>query len=154
MEGSVLNFLKAEWKVSDTGSAHWASSFIPIHRPIPVPLSSAPFLFLFFNHRKLELLLTFLSVAIICHPLTFHNCSSLNQAWLTWSVDDPIIVLFFCDPIRAFHSSRANCLSNSISSFHNIYNNIQFRENLKLSSKRKSSSSLFAIYSYIFHNDM
>ena len=29
MKGSVLSFLKAEWKVSDTGSAHWASSFIP-----------------------------------------------------------------------------------------------------------------------------
>jgi hypothetical protein len=28
MEGSVLNFLKAEWKVSDTGSAHWASSLL------------------------------------------------------------------------------------------------------------------------------
>ena len=27
MEGSVLSFFKAEWKVSDTGSAHWASSF-------------------------------------------------------------------------------------------------------------------------------
>ena len=27
MEGTVLSFLKAEWKVSDTGSAHWASSF-------------------------------------------------------------------------------------------------------------------------------
>jgi hypothetical protein len=27
MEGSVLNFLKAEWKVSDTGLAHWAFSF-------------------------------------------------------------------------------------------------------------------------------
>ena len=28
MEGSVLSFLKAEWKVSDTGSAQcWASSF-------------------------------------------------------------------------------------------------------------------------------
>jgi hypothetical protein len=27
-EGSVLSFLKAEWKVSDTGSAQcWASSF-------------------------------------------------------------------------------------------------------------------------------
>ena len=26
MEGSVLSFLKAEWKVSDTGSAHWVSS--------------------------------------------------------------------------------------------------------------------------------
>jgi hypothetical protein len=28
MEGSVLNFLKAEWKVSDTGSAYWASSYV------------------------------------------------------------------------------------------------------------------------------
>ena len=27
MEGSILSFLKAEWKVSDTGSAHWASSY-------------------------------------------------------------------------------------------------------------------------------
>ena len=27
MEGSVLSFLKAEWKVSDTGSADWASSY-------------------------------------------------------------------------------------------------------------------------------
>ena len=27
MEGSVLSFLKAEWKVSDTSSAHWASSY-------------------------------------------------------------------------------------------------------------------------------
>ena len=28
MEGSVLSFLNAEWKVSDTGSAHWATSFV------------------------------------------------------------------------------------------------------------------------------
>jgi hypothetical protein len=28
MEGSVLSFLKAEWKVSDTCSAHWASSLL------------------------------------------------------------------------------------------------------------------------------
>jgi hypothetical protein len=37
MEGSVLSFLKAEWKVSDTGSAHWASSFFlsfPLYRLI------------------------------------------------------------------------------------------------------------------------
>ena len=26
MEDSVLSFLKAEWKVSNTGSAHWAAS--------------------------------------------------------------------------------------------------------------------------------
>ena len=26
IEGSVLSFLKTEWKVSDTGSVHWASS--------------------------------------------------------------------------------------------------------------------------------
>ena len=30
MEGCVLSFLKAEWKVSDTGSAHWASSFLSV----------------------------------------------------------------------------------------------------------------------------
>ena len=30
MEGSVLSFLKAEWKVSDTGSAHLASIFFSI----------------------------------------------------------------------------------------------------------------------------
>jgi hypothetical protein len=30
MEGSVLNFLKAEWKVSNTGSAHWASSLFAV----------------------------------------------------------------------------------------------------------------------------
>jgi hypothetical protein len=28
MEGSMLSFLKAEWKASDTGSAHWASSLL------------------------------------------------------------------------------------------------------------------------------
>jgi hypothetical protein len=28
MEGSVLSFLKTKWKVSDTGSAHLASSLI------------------------------------------------------------------------------------------------------------------------------
>jgi hypothetical protein len=27
MEGSVLSFLKSAWKVSNTGPAHWASSF-------------------------------------------------------------------------------------------------------------------------------
>jgi hypothetical protein len=27
MEVSVLSFLKAEWKVSNTGSAHWSSSY-------------------------------------------------------------------------------------------------------------------------------
>jgi hypothetical protein len=31
MEGSVLSFLKAEWKVSDTGLAHWASSWLTKH---------------------------------------------------------------------------------------------------------------------------
>ena len=30
----IKDFLKAEWKVSDTGSAHWASSFYP--NPLPL----------------------------------------------------------------------------------------------------------------------
>jgi hypothetical protein len=32
MEGSVLSFLKSEWKVSDTGSAHWASSYLELYQ--------------------------------------------------------------------------------------------------------------------------
>ena len=31
MGGSVLSFLKAEWKVSDTGSAHWASIWLYLY---------------------------------------------------------------------------------------------------------------------------
>ena len=35
MEGSVLSFLKEDWKVSDTGSAHGASSFIIALKEVP-----------------------------------------------------------------------------------------------------------------------
>jgi hypothetical protein len=35
MEGSVLSILKAEWKVSDTGSAQcWASSYVYFYEVI------------------------------------------------------------------------------------------------------------------------
>jgi len=34
MEGSVYNFLKAKWQVSDTCSAHCASRFIVFTSPI------------------------------------------------------------------------------------------------------------------------
>ena len=34
MEGSVIRFLKAEWKVSDTGSAHWASSLLFVRKSL------------------------------------------------------------------------------------------------------------------------
>ena len=41
MEGAVWSFLKAEWKVSDTGSAHWASSsllnVLQVSLEMPVP---------------------------------------------------------------------------------------------------------------------
>ena len=30
MEGSVLSFFKADWKVSNTGSSHWASSIFKV----------------------------------------------------------------------------------------------------------------------------
>ena len=35
MGGSVLSFLKDEWMVSDTGSAHWASSFLLLYPRSP-----------------------------------------------------------------------------------------------------------------------
>jgi hypothetical protein len=39
MEGSVLSFLKAEWKVSDTDSGHWASSFSELASTIKIQLN-------------------------------------------------------------------------------------------------------------------
>jgi hypothetical protein len=39
MEGSVLSFLKAEWTVSDTGVAHWASSFTRASHQVSVHLA-------------------------------------------------------------------------------------------------------------------
>ena len=48
MEGSVLSFLKAEWKVSDTGSAHWASSMLPKSlkaKSVKVPLENSKYNF-------------------------------------------------------------------------------------------------------------
>ena len=35
MEGSVLSFLKEEWTVNDTGSAHGASSLIIALKEVP-----------------------------------------------------------------------------------------------------------------------
>jgi hypothetical protein len=42
MEGSVLSFLKEEWKVNDTGSAHWASSFIIALKEVPLGQAGHP----------------------------------------------------------------------------------------------------------------
>ena len=56
MEGSVLSFLKAEWKVSDAGSAHWCSS--SCGHCIVCPLSDYPFdvfKLLYINKQKFEL---------------------------------------------------------------------------------------------------
>jgi hypothetical protein len=65
-EGSVLNFLKAEWKMSDRGSAHWASSFFfssPGHRPcellswVSVRCPSVSWSFLQ-NHNSISLMVS------------------------------------------------------------------------------------------------
>ena len=61
MEGSVLSFHKAEWKVSNTGSAHWAFSYMYLQ----------------------GLYLMFLSLVF------FYECS-WNTVHLTWNINQSI----------------------------------------------------------------
>ena len=56
MEISVFSFLKVEWKVSDTRSAHWASSFL---------LFLFKWTFVFCYHLSIYLLLTFFSCYLL-----------------------------------------------------------------------------------------
>jgi hypothetical protein len=75
MEGSVLSFLKAEWKVSDAGSAHWASS---IEVPVPsqeseqscICVVGISILFLHFFYWTLEL---FRQCCIFCFYFLYLN---------------------------------------------------------------------------------
>jgi hypothetical protein len=72
MEGSVLSFLKAEWKVSDTGSAHWASSlrkkYLVLHRsfnlckflyPVYISMTEWPYFIAWTKITKICLLFFF-----------------------------------------------------------------------------------------------
>ena len=80
MEGSVLSFLKAEWKVSDTGSAHWASSY----NFFPPSYAIRPIYPKFiWNSSHLNPLVQFKSN--IARVVPFHNCSDsliLHPIWL------------------------------------------------------------------------
>ena len=68
MGGSVLSFLKAEWKVSDTGSVGWASSSL-LHEIHTTYSLVRPSLFSYdssceyFLYKRLNLLATFLSAS-------------------------------------------------------------------------------------------
>jgi hypothetical protein len=68
MKGSVLSFLKAEWKVSDTGSAHWASSFL-----YDIVLHTGKKLFYLFNRCCLAHLVV-KTLWVIFIPWLCHRC--------------------------------------------------------------------------------
>jgi hypothetical protein len=84
-EQSSLSFLKAEWKVSDTGSAHWTSSLI-----VPLVFSNVYFI------KKLDDLLNIelLEILFFLHQLplsavmlvskTNWTIGNLFMWWLSW----------------------------------------------------------------------
>ena len=51
MEGSELSFLKAEWKVSGTGSAHWASSLTTCSIVVLLDIFCTWEIYKFYLHR-------------------------------------------------------------------------------------------------------
>jgi hypothetical protein len=75
MEGSVLSFLKAEWKVSDTGSAHWASSLVDFFMSM--------FFFKCQWFRSVEGFQYFLSLPVL-HYLHAVLCSYEKIQWQHW----------------------------------------------------------------------
>jgi hypothetical protein len=90
MEGSVLSFLKAEWKVSDTGSAHWASSY----------LSSLAYLV----HLQ-EICLCQMTIKCRISPLHIH----INSSCVIWTQYHRIHCstwVYF--PVHSFFFSRKN----------------------------------------------
>ena len=70
MEGSVLSFLKAEWKVNDTGSAHWSSTLNSEHLSVMIDLL---FSCILFSSVKIYYYINFIWKTV-----------SLMQ-WLVWS---------------------------------------------------------------------
>ena len=67
MEGSVLSFLKAEWKVSDTGSVGWASSFLKWPKKVARRFSVYHFLCWHFLHHGINQMIK----KIIVHTLVW-----------------------------------------------------------------------------------
>ena len=89
-----LSFLKAEWKVSETGSAHWASSFTPTR------FKSCFFLFLLIYSKPCLLQLPI--------PYSFRK---LSWPPSTISCKDAVVVLVSREAMHRFLSSN-NAKSN------------------------------------------
>jgi hypothetical protein len=70
MEDSVLSFLKAEWKVSDTGSAHWASS-LPLQMYMILFLSIQMYVEIFTTTNESGTFYTFTNV---WHLIYHYKC--------------------------------------------------------------------------------
>jgi hypothetical protein len=105
MEGSVLSFLKAEWKVSNTGSTHWASSYYLLANEVAKGYSNAtirPSVLLQHpcEHSRINILQwiltklgTYLVLERIWNPLDFHGQRSRSLGQIFRRGDTPRIAL-------------------------------------------------------------
>ena len=105
MEGSVLSFLKAEWKVSNTGSTHWASSYYLLANKVAKGYSNAtirPSVLLQHpcEHSRINILQwiltklgTYLVLKRIWNPLDFHGQRSRSLGQIFRRGDTPRIAL-------------------------------------------------------------
>jgi hypothetical protein len=112
MGGSVLSFLKAEWKVSDTGSAHWASSLIVRewnwHVTVQLNVTTLRTLFqcMDLSHANSHKYLNSDFTVFICLKLILSNINVfyLSFNWFFWGINYGLLPLD-CDYTWEYHTT-------------------------------------------------
>ena len=83
MEGAVLSFLKAEWKVSDTGSAHlYCLSFTKV-------LQACLLLLQQFGHTIIERAIDLFVLRLFYQKISMYNCSYI------WNFGNSFVIAYY-----------------------------------------------------------
>ena len=107
MEGSVLSFLKAEWKVSDTGSAQcWVSSSL-YFQPVAIPDSGRTCLWYIFFYCTVSLSLYQTVVEHVFDTFFFIVLSACHYQTVVEHVFDTFFLLYF-QPVTILDGGSAS----------------------------------------------
>ena len=111
MEGSVLSFLKVEWRVSDTDSAHWASSYSSNTLKHSEYRHATPLVHIILNPSQPVFVLTSLWCTLCRETATTNFFSSSRWAFaITWHPSVRRKLSHF----NIFRNHWANCIQTLV----------------------------------------